>query len=194
MEETRRTRAVFLDRDGVINVYRKDYVRSWEQFAFLDGSLEGLAILARLGFKLVVISNQSAIGRNLVARQVVDDIHQRMKAEIERAGGTIAALYYCPHTPEEDCGCRKPQSGMLIQAAGELSLDLAGSYLVGDALDDLICGQRVGCETVLVRTGRGEDETRRLADFRGDQPAVVDNLLAAANWIRAREAHDSTRI
>ncbi len=188
MDHTRPARAVFLDRDGVINVYRKDYVRSWEQFVFLNGSLEGMAILARLGFKLVVISNQSAIGRNLVGRQVVEDIHRRMSAQVHRAGGAIAGVYYCPHTPEQNCECRKPRSGLLIQAARDLHLDLAGSYLVGDALDDLITGQRVGCTTVLVRTGRGLDESRRLGGFGGDPPAVVDNLLDAANWILAREA------
>ncbi len=189
MSNPQRARAVFLDRDGVINVYREDYVRSWEQFAFIDGALEGMAALTKYGFKLLVISNQSAIGRKIIGRQVVEDIHRRMLVQIERAGGKIAGLFYCPHTPEENCGCRKPQPGLLIQAARELGLDLAGSYLIGDSLDDVITGQKVGCTTLLVRTGRGADETRRLGHFQGDQPAIVDDLLDAANWIIERESY-----
>ena len=171
-------------------------MRAWEQFEFIAGSLDAIAALSKHGFKLVVISNQSGIGRHFVAREVVDEIHNKMLAEISRSGGTIAGLYYCPHTPEDNCTCRKPRTGMLVQAARELQLELAKSYLVGDALDDVTTGQKMGCTTLLVRTGRGREEIRRLPSFEGDQPTVVDDLLAAANWILAREASgvDSDRI
>ncbi len=179
--------AVFLDRDGVINVYRPNYVRSWRDFRFIEGALDALALLTRHDLPLVVVSNQSVIGRGLVARETLDDIHGRMVREIEQAGGKVAAVYCCPHRPEERCACRKPEPGLLVQAARVLGLDLSRSYMIGDSIDDVRAGQRVGCTTLLVRTGRGSMDLARLKCL-DVQPLVAANLMEAAWLILARQA------
>jgi histidinol-phosphate phosphatase family protein len=129
--------AVFLDRDGVINANRSDYVKSWDEFAFLPGVFEALRRLREGSRTVVVVSNQSAIGRGIAAPAVVDAIHRRMRAEVAEHGGRIDAVFYCPHRPDEGCECRKPRPGLLRRAARELGLDLARSYLVGDAVSDV---------------------------------------------------------
>jgi D-glycero-D-manno-heptose 1,7-bisphosphate phosphatase len=154
--------AVFLDRDGVINRDRPDYVKSWEEFEFLPGVLEAFRVLASGPYQVVVISNQSCIGRGLAGRETVDEIHARMTEAVRRSGGRIDAVYYCPHRPDEDCPCRKPRPGLLLKAARELDIDLAASWLVGDDLKDLETAKAAGVRSVLVRTGHGRDlpETR----------------------------------
>ncbi|MCX6570988.1 MAG: D-glycero-beta-D-manno-heptose 1,7-bisphosphate 7-phosphatase [Candidatus Aminicenantes bacterium] len=154
--------AVFLDRDGVINRDRSDYVKSWEEFEFLPGVLEAFRVLALGLHQVVVISNQSCIGRGLVGRAMVDEIHACMTEAVRRSGGRIDAVYYCPHRPDEDCPCRKPRPGLILKAARELDIDLAASWLVGDDLRDLETAKAAGVRPVLVRTGHGRDlpETR----------------------------------
>jgi D-glycero-D-manno-heptose 1,7-bisphosphate phosphatase len=172
--------AVFLDRDGVINKDRPDYVRSWEEFEFLPGVLEALRVLAAGPHQVVVVSNQSGIGRGLVSRETVDEIHARMTEAVRRSGGRIDAVYYCPHRPDEDCPCRKPRPGLILKAARELDIDLAGSWLVGDDLRDLESAVAAGVRPVLVRTGHGRDlpETA-LAGLPGPVD-VFDGLLEFA--------------
>jgi len=154
--------AVFLDRDGVINRDRLDYVKSWKEFEFLPGVLEAFRVLASGPHQVVVISNQSCIGRGLVSRETVDEIHALMTEAIRRSGGRIDAVYYCPHRPDEDCPCRKPRPGLILKAALELDIDLAASCLIGDDLRDLETAMAAGVRPVLVRTGHGRDlpETR----------------------------------
>ncbi len=148
-------RAVFIDRDGVICENRVDHVKSWSEFRFLPGAKASLAALSTLGLPLIVMTNQAIIGRGMVPARVVDDIHRCMVAEVEASGGRIDRVVYCPHRPEDQCACRKPEPGMLVQVAGEMGIDLSQSYLVGDAASDLLAGQRVGCQLFLVLTGRG---------------------------------------
>jgi len=116
--------AVFLDRDGVINHNRSDYVKSWKEFVFLPGALEAIARLAASAYAIVVVTNQSAIGRGIIPVEAVDDIHRRMVRRVQSAGGRIDAVSLCPHRPDEGCLCRKPAPGMLWEAAGQLSIDL----------------------------------------------------------------------
>ncbi len=186
-----RTRAVFIDRDGVINENRADYVKSWSEFRFIDGSLEALARLAATEFHVVIASNQSAIGRGLATQESVEEIHRLMTAEIERAGGRVTQVLYCPHPPEARCACRKPRAGMLLRACSDLGLDLARSYMIGDALSDIRAGAAVGCTTVLVGTGLGAEAQAQLDELDaldGSRPRVVPDLAAAVNWILEREA------
>ncbi len=148
--------AIFLDRDGVICANRDDYVKSWDEFHFLPGVKEALRQLATLGWPIVVVSNQSAIGRRLLSHKDLAAIHRRMEGEIVAAGGRIDAIFYCPHLPEEKCPCRKPNPGMLFKAAYALKLDLEHSILVGDALSDIQAAARAGVpRRYLVLTGRG---------------------------------------
>ena len=176
-------RAVFLDRDGVINANRPDHVKTWDEFEFLPGALPALARLKGLGWPVVVISNQAAIGRGQVSQGVVEDIHARMVARIQEAGGRVDRVFYCPHRPEERCGCRKPQPGLLLQAAQEMDLDLHGSFLIGDAESDIQAALAVGCRPVLVKTGRGLAHLGAIQSSYAGQFHLAENLAAAVDWI-----------
>lgn len=149
--------ALFLDRDGVIIENRQDYVRCWEDVVFLPGALSALARLSRGVFKIVIITNQSAVGRGLIPLSKAQEINHRLLQTIGQNGGRIDGLYMCPHDPEDHCACRKPQPGLILRATKELSLDIAKSALIGDAWSDLQAGHAAGVpRLILVRTGRGE--------------------------------------
>lgn len=155
-------RVVFVDRDGVINEDRGyEYVRSWEEFVFVPGAKETLGRLGRRGIPLVVVSNQSCVGKGLVSAEQVEEIHEQMVEAISQAGGKVLGVYVCPHTDEDECGCRKPSPGMLIQAAGDLGVDLRRSFVVGDSLRDIEAGRSVGARTVLVLSGKGREELEK---------------------------------
>jgi D-glycero-D-manno-heptose 1,7-bisphosphate phosphatase len=175
--------AIFLDRDGVINENRPDHVKSWEEFAFLPGALEALRALAGLGWPVIVISNQAIINRGLATRQTVDEINARMTAAIRDAGGRIDGVFYCPHRTDDGCDCRKPRPGLLFKAAADHGLDLARSFLVGDAESDVLAAQAAGCQAILVLTGRGAEQLACLQTHGVDGFYVADDLAAAVKWI-----------
>ena len=181
-------RAIFIDRDGVICRNRNDHVKSWEEFVFLPGVLEAMARLAHSDLSIVVITNQAIINRGIVSAEVVEDINARMVRAVEAAGGRVDRVVYCPHRPDEHCGCRKPQPGMLLKAAYDLRLDLSRSYFVGDAEADMLAGRAVGCRRYLVLTGRGRQQLIRcwLHGERGF--TVLPSLGAVANSILRRES------
>jgi len=179
--------AVFLDRDGVINCNRRDHVKSWAEFAFLPGAMDALQKLARLGWPVVVVSNQAIINRGLVSRQTVDEINARMVAAVQDAGGRIDSVLYCPHRPDENCNCRKPRPGLLLQAAEQWALDLSHSYLVGDAENDVLAALSAGCRPILVQTGRGVEQLALLRQRGVDSFHVADNLADAVDWIMVSE-------
>jgi D-glycero-D-manno-heptose 1,7-bisphosphate phosphatase len=147
--------ALFLDRDGVINVDRPEGVLRWEDFELLPGALEALAALARAGIPVFVITNQAAVGRGAVARSAVTAIHDRMRDAIRDAGGALAGIYACFHAAEERCGCRKPAPGLLVQAAAEHRLDLGRVAFAGDDRRDLEAARAAGAIPLLVLTGKG---------------------------------------
>lgn len=146
--------AVFLDRDGVINRERADYVKSWEEFLFLPGSLAGLRQLATLPIPILVITNQSVIGREIVERKAIDEIHTKARAAITQAGGRIDDFFLCPHHPNAKCSCRKPQPGLLHQAAVRFGLHLPATVFIGDAITDYQAACAAGCQSILVQSGR----------------------------------------
>lgn len=153
---------VLLDRDGVIVENRENYVRSWADVSIYPQALEALARLRQVGCPVALVTNQSAVGRGLLPLPEAQEINSRLVASIERAGGRIEGVYMCPHAPDEGCSCRKPQPGLIRQAAEELGFELPRSALIGDALSDLEAGERAGVGwTALVRTGRGAAEERR---------------------------------
>jgi D-glycero-D-manno-heptose 1,7-bisphosphate phosphatase len=174
---------VILDRDGVINEERCDYVKNWSEFRFLPGALEAIASLTRAGFPIVVISNQSAINRGLTTTNDVEDIHRCMLGEIEKAGGEVEAVLYCRHKPEERCECRKPSPGLLRKAAHERGLELARCYLIGDKLSDIEAGQAVGCHCVLVRTGIGVGQHASAKTDTAVNCRICADISEAADWI-----------
>ncbi len=181
-------RAVFLDRDGVIIDNRDDYVKSWDEVEVLPGALDALARLAETDFAVVLVSNQSPIGRGILTAADVEAINERLRALVEGQGGRLDAMYYCPHTPEEGCPCRKPAPGMLIQAAADLRLSLAESYMVGDALSDVQAGQAAGATAIFVLSGLGRRQLMQprppvLRPFH-----IVPDLVEAVALILAFEA------
>lgn len=175
---------VLLDRDGVINRERADYVKRWSEFSFLPGALDALRRLAVLGRPVLVVTNQSPVGRGLLARAALDEIHRRMRDEVARHGGRIDGVYVCPHRPDQGCDCRKPRPGLLEAAAREWSLALAESVFVGDAVSDWEAARSAGCRSILVRSGRqGRDLAARFAGH--GEPALVDDLAGAVDLIGA---------
>lgn len=172
-------RAIFLDRDGVINKNRADHVKSWAEFEFLPDVFGALRDLATLDLPIIVITNQGAIGRELTTHEAVDDIHARMLIAVQEQGGRIDDVLYCPHKPEDRCDCRKPQPGLLKQAAERWHLDLSQCFLVGDAETDIQAGQWVGCRSLLVLTGRGHAHHAEMFGV-----PTAQNLAMAAKLIR----------
>jgi D-glycero-D-manno-heptose 1,7-bisphosphate phosphatase len=175
--------AVFLDRDGVIIQNREDYVKSWLEVRFLPGALAALSRLSRTRYALVVVTNQSAVGRGTITMGQAVEINQRVIATIESWGGRVDACYMCPHHPERGCDCRKPAPGMLLRAAREMGLDLSRSYSVGDAASDVLAAQAVGARGILVRTGRGEEQVPLLEAQGLTASPVVADLQAAVDFI-----------
>jgi D-glycero-D-manno-heptose 1,7-bisphosphate phosphatase len=148
--------AIFLDRDGVIIENIPYYVRSWDDVLIYPQALQALATLSKHPYKIIIVTNQSAVGRGLVTLETVDAINKRLIREIEQHGGRVDAVFTCPHAPQEECACRKPKPGLIYQAQEHLAIDLSKSILIGDALSDLAAGKAAGVgKTILVLTGRG---------------------------------------
>ncbi len=147
----RRRPAIFLDRDGVINErIINGYVTNWLQFRFIDGAEHALRDLGRLRLPILVVSNQSGVGKGLVTRRALEQITRRFVAAIERRRGRIDGVYYCPHRPDEGCACRKPKPGLLLKAARDWRLDLGASVTVGDTTSDIEAAQAAGCRSIFV--------------------------------------------
>jgi D-glycero-D-manno-heptose 1,7-bisphosphate phosphatase len=145
---------IYLDRDGVINRHREDSVRTWADFEFLPGALEGLVSLTAAGFRLAVVTNQANVGRGILSEEGLNAIHRRMIAEIEGAGGQLSKVLVCPHRPEEGCACRKPAPGLLLRAARELGFPLRDSWLIGDDRTDLMAAHSARMHSILVLCGK----------------------------------------
>jgi D-glycero-D-manno-heptose 1,7-bisphosphate phosphatase len=187
MSSTNQGLTVLLDRDGVINRNRSDYVKSWEEFEFLPGSLEALRMLAERETRVVVTTNQSAVGRGLLSQSELDLIHARMTEEIEAHGGRIAAVLCCPHSPDDGCLCRKPRPGLLLEAVGRFQLDPDLCYVVGDSLDDLMAAHAVGMRYIMVLTGRGLLSLMRPSGRAQSPSWVARDLKTATQWMLHRE-------
>ena len=184
---------IFLDRDGVINENRSDYVKSWSEYRFLPGSLEAIAKLTQAGHRIIVCTNQAAIAKGLISFGTIEDIHDRMLAEIQRTGGAIERVYYCPHGKDENCDCRKPRPGLLLQASRELGLDLSDAVLVGDSISDMCAGLAAGVHTILVLTGLGIEQFLALHRTPDRPFRIAMNLKhAVAMILNGEYAHNGT--
>ncbi|MCC7176535.1 MAG: HAD family hydrolase [Bryobacterales bacterium] len=181
--------AVFLDRDGVIN--RKipgGYVTDWRHFEFVPGILPAMASLAELGVPVIVISNQACVGKGLLSRRLLSGMTQRFTRFVREGGGRIDAVYYCPHTAESGCGCRKPRPGMLERAARDFAIDLRASVFVGDSPTDVEAAAAVGCASIVLL---GQEDSVdayppgcAFVRSAGDLPEAVVNALRS----RTRES------
>ena len=175
---------VFLDRDGVINRDSSAYIKSWEEFNFLPGSLDGIRQLTEDGFTIIVITNQSAINRGMIPRQRLSDMHTNMKEAIHSAGGLITDIFFCPHTPQENCNCRKPKPDLILKAQKAYDINLSNAVMVGDSAKDIQCARNAGCgKTVLVQTGNFTEAQKTLAQQNISPDHIAEDLLAAAAWI-----------
>jgi D-glycero-D-manno-heptose 1,7-bisphosphate phosphatase len=184
--------AIFLDRDGTINRERADYVKCWEEYEWLPGARAALAVLAQLHIPILIVTNQSAIGRGILSMRVLDAMHAQVRAEAAVAGGRIDDFLVCPHAPAEQCACRKPQPGLLRQAAAKYGLDLERCVFIGDSITDLLAGAAVGCTCILVRTGRqgaALDGMVAALTGRAAMTPIVDDLEAAARQLVAASRH-----
>lgn len=182
---------IFLDRDGVINKERADYVKSWDEFRFLPGTFTALRVLAQLNLPIFIITNQSAIGRQIISKTDVDSIHQQMLDAIAVTGLQICEIFICPHHPTEGCLCRKPAPGMLITAAKCYDLDLFNCVFIGDSITDYLAAQSCGCGAILLRSGRQGKQIDALlhesingqVNMRLPAVPVFDDLLGAARHL-----------
>lgn len=163
-------KVIFLDRDGTI-ICDKDYIRDPEKVEPLHGVGEVLAYLKECGFLLVMVSNQSGIGRGILTSDEVEGVNKRLFSILSECNVSLDAVYYCPHSPEEQCSCRKPSPKMLLLAARDLNLDLTRSFMIGDKFSDIEAGKRAGCKTILLRNDFVEEETDLKPDF------------IASNWV-----------
>ena len=173
--------AVFLDRDGTLNV-EKDYLYRIEDWEWLPGVKEALRGLKQAGFLLVVITNQSGIGRGWYTEAAARELHGFVRQELLAEGVAMDGFYLCPHAPDAPagaCGCRKPSPALLLRAAADFDIDLSRSWMVGDKVADVMAGRNAGCASILVRTGHGAREER--AAEAGT--LVADDLAAAARLI-----------
>lgn len=165
---------MFLDRDGTLNVRPPlhSYLTSAADFAWIPGAREGVARLAAAGYVLTVVSNQRGVGRGLVTKAVLHAIEERIQRDLAAEGCAIERFRYCFHLGEDDCGCRKPRPGMILDLAGELDLDLKESWVIGDAPSDVAAGRAAGCRTALV------GDARATADLCAPSLAAASEAIA----------------
>lgn len=172
-----KSKAAFLDRDGVIN--RKPpgngYVTRWEDLRFMPRVAESIAMLNHAGYRVIVVSNQRCVARGLVTSQTLDSIHRQMCDWLASAGARIDAVYYCPHETQPPCCCRKPAPGMLFTAAREHEIDLAASWMIGDSEIDIEAGRSAGCRTVRLLSSTEPS--------KGNADVIASSLLEAVRSI-----------
>ena len=181
------TKLVILGRDGILNEYRDDHVTAPEEWLPVPGALEAVARLHHAGWHVVVATNQSGIGRGMIDMSAVNAVHARMHQLLQAQGGRLDAVFFCPHTPEDDCSCRKPKPGLMHDIGQRYGVDLAQVPMVGDTARDLLAAHAAGCQPHLVQSGRaaglGEEQVRALQAVVPDAwahaslGAFVDHLL-----------------
>jgi D-glycero-D-manno-heptose 1,7-bisphosphate phosphatase len=180
-EDDLKERAVFLDRDGTI-IVEKNYLHDPSEVELIPGTVEGLRILHRLGFKLVIITNQSGLRRGYLTENQLESIHERLIGELKEQSIPIAGIYFSPDLPNEGSLTRKPNTALIDRATRDLSLQLKGSYCIGDKREDIEMGKGKELKTILVLTGYG---IKTKGTVEPDHTA--DNLLEAAQWIEREE-------
>jgi D-glycero-D-manno-heptose 1,7-bisphosphate phosphatase len=179
----RAVKLIILDRDGVINRDSEQFIKTPDEWRPLPGSLEAIARLSHAGFRVVIATNQSGIGRGLFDMATLNAIHEKMHRALGLAGGRIDAVFYCPHTADAECECRKPRTGMLKEIGVRFGVDLAGVPCIGDSLRDLAAADAVGAQPILVLTGKGEKTLRE--DNLPKNTVIFPDLAFAASALLA---------
>jgi len=172
---TNRKKAIFLDRDGVINK-EISYISNPDDFEFIEGSIEALKILEEKNFLLIVITNQAGIARGYYTEEMLKKIHNKMTRILKQNNIVLDDIFYCPHHPDftGPCDCRKPEPGMILKAQIKHNIDLTNSYMVGDTLSDIETGKKANCKTALVLTGYGKEEQNKIDSLIPDM--IFKNL------------------
>ncbi|MBW2499631.1 MAG: D-glycero-beta-D-manno-heptose 1,7-bisphosphate 7-phosphatase [Deltaproteobacteria bacterium] len=179
------TKIIFLDRDGVLNEDSPDFITAPDQWHPIAGSLEAVAALSQAGYRIAIVTNQSAIARGLLDEPGLEAIHSKLRGEVEACGGRIDVILHCPHAPDAGCACRKPAPGLIEAASAALDVDPRGAPLVGDRLSDLEAARRAGCRPLLVRSGRLTPADLRSVESEG--VGVYPDLATAAEALLASE-------
>lgn len=166
MSQCNMNKAVFLDRDGVINkkAPSHQYITRWGDFQFLQGVADTLRSLQGLGYILIVVTNQRGIARGMMTVYDLEEIHMKMSKVLEGQGVMITDILYCPHDYEERCGCRKPEAGMILEAARRYNINLGHSFIIGDSISDIEAGRRAGLTTIFLRSEKSSN-TNCYADY-----------------------------
>ncbi|MGG3890908.1 D-glycero-alpha-D-manno-heptose-1,7-bisphosphate 7-phosphatase [Metabacillus fastidiosus] len=167
-------KAIFLDRDGVINevlTKRVKFVNNPKQFYLLDGAGEAINLMKNMGYKIFVVTNQGGVGLGFMKEEMLKLVHEKMKKKIAKFGGEIDDVIYCAHKPESGCSCRKPEPGMIMSLAEKHHISLSESYMIGDRDVDIIAGKKAGTKTILIGNEEG------VADYE------FKTLFEAAKWL-----------
>ena len=189
-----RRRAIFMDRDGTV-LDEVGYVNHVDRVRMLPNSPAAVRRANEAGFQVVVVTNQAGVARGYFPESLVTDVNDLLRALLAEQGARVDGIYYCPHHPtvgpdpyRKECDCRKPRPGMLLRAAEEMGIDLSTSYVVGDTVKDVEARHNVGATSVLLRTGYGRGELElHSAGWKRHPHHIADDLLAAVDWIVARE-------
>ena len=180
---------VILDRDGTINADSLEYIKSPDEWTPLPGALEAIARLNHAGWHVAVASNQSGLGRGLFDVAVLNAMHAKLHKMLAAVGGRVDAIFYCPHTPDDKCHCRKPEPGLFEQIGERYGIDLKGVPVVGDALRDVVAGSAAGCQPHLVLTGHGSQYSgRTLPDTFPAGTRVHSDLSGFVDWLLSKPA------
>ena len=183
-------KVIFIDRDGVINKdpggwTKHSYVTKWDEFIFVDGSIVALKKLKEAGYRICLISNQGGISKGYFTQEDLDKLNKRMLAEIEKAGGKIDELYYCPHHDKDNCSCRKPKTGLIEQEIKKSAINLKDTYIIGDDRRDIEAGKNMGMKTVFVLSGKRSLEEAKSWPVQPEY--IKKNLLETVEWILEAE-------
>jgi D-glycero-D-manno-heptose 1,7-bisphosphate phosphatase len=155
---------IILDRDGVINFDSDYYIKSPDEWAPIPGSLEAIAELNRKGYRVLVATNQSGVARKLYNLETLYKIHDKLVSELKKVGGVIEEIFFCPHHPDDSCGCRKPQPGLLQQIQEKYQVNMAETFFIGDSIADIRAAENAGCKPILVMTGNGRKTLEKYPD------------------------------
>lgn len=180
-----KNKLIILDRDGVINVMNQEPVTDPDQWKPLPGSMDAIAFLTQSGYTVVVAENMSRIGLNRVTMQQLNEVHSKMHQHVQKAGGRLTGIWFCPHTMNAKCDCRKPKAGLLIDILERLHMKAENTWLVGDGLRDMLAIEAIGGHPVLVLTGKGK-ETLKMQELPEDTQ-VYDDLLDFAQFFRMQD-------
>lgn len=171
--------AVFLDRDGTINE-DTGYIDSPERLIFIDGASSAIKKLNSKGYRVIIITNQSGVGRGYFSKEAVDAVNKKLEETLKKQGAHLDGIYYCPHHPDDNCECRKPKIGLLEKAKKDLDIDFKKSYVVGDKISDVELASKIGGKGILVLTGEGKEHKKML---KSPLSYIADDLKDAVEWI-----------